>query len=87
MVSTTLYRSRECVVAQTSVSCQCKSSRGTGTVKVISSQLSFGSLTSIYGFILSNNPLSRGAPLGPLALCQSVPVQCNRPARCIKRIP
>jgi len=65
MVSTTLYRSRECVVAQTSVSCQCKSSRGTGAVKVISSQLSFGSLTSIYGFILSNNPLSRGAPLGP----------------------
>jgi hypothetical protein len=58
MVSTTLYRSRECVVAQTSVSCQCKSSRGTGAVKVISSQLSFGSLTSIYGFILSNNPLS-----------------------------
>jgi hypothetical protein len=49
---------RECVVAQTSVSCQCKSSRGTGAVKVISSQLSFGSLTSIYGFILSNNSLS-----------------------------
>lgn len=69
MVSTTLYRSRECVVAQTSVSCQCKSSRGTGTVKVISSQLSFGSLTSIYGFLLPNNPLS-ARPVALAKVCR-----------------